>query len=75
MKITENCIKRSVRTFIQAAVAYLAVNITVVNFSDEKSAIKSALLGLAVSTVAAGLSAVMNLEKKEGDKNDNGQLG
>jgi hypothetical protein len=45
-------------------VAYVAVNIAIVDFSDGKEALKSTLIGLAVSSLAAGLSAVMNLEKK-----------
>lgn len=68
LKITKNCLIRAFRTFIQAAIAYVAVNIALIDFSDEKSALKSALIGLAVSALAAGISAVMNLEKGECDK-------
>lgn len=68
MKITKNCLIKAFRTFIQAAIAYLAVNIAFIDFSNEKTAIKSALIGLAVSALAAGISAVMNLEKGECDK-------
>lgn len=75
MKITKNSVKRALRTFVQAAVAYFTVNIALINFDSEKNAIKSALIGLAVSTLAAGLAAVMNLEGKEDDSHDNGQLG
>lgn len=75
MKITKNSAKRALRTFVQAAVAYFTVNIALINFDSEKNAIKSALIGLAVSTLAAGLAAVMNLEGKEDDSHDNGQLG
>ncbi len=75
MKITKNSAKRALRTFVQAAVAYFTVNIALINFDSEKSAIKSALIGLAVSTLAAGLAAVMNLEGKEDNSHDNGQLG
>jgi hypothetical protein len=64
MKVTKVCIKKALRTFIQSAVAYVAVNIAIVDFSDGKEALKSTLIGLAVSSLAAGLSAVMNLEKK-----------
>lgn len=65
MSCTKNTIKRALRTFVQTALGYLAVNVAVVDFSAEKQLIKSALCGLGVSAVAAGLSAVMNLEKKE----------
>ncbi len=72
MKITNECLKRAVRTFLQSALAYLTVNIVLIDFSSEKSVLKSALVGLAVSTLAAGLSAVMNLEKRGNCSNDNG---
>ncbi len=58
-------IKRAVRTFGQAAVGYIVANLVVVDFSSGKDVVKSALIGLGVSALAAGLSAVMNLQKKE----------
>ncbi len=63
--ITRETIKRAARTFIQAIIAYLAVNLAVVDFTAEKQVIKSALIGLAVSALSAGISAVMNLQKPE----------
>lgn len=72
MKFTKECFKRALRTFLQAVIAYLAVNIVLIDFSDGKAALKSALTGLAVSAIAAGISAVMNLEKKEDCTDDNG---
>jgi hypothetical protein len=73
MKFTKECLKRSVRTFLQAAVAYLCVHLMVIDFSDQSESLKQVFIGLAVSTVAAGLSAVMNLEKKGGcSEDDNG---
>lgn len=70
MRFTKETLKRALRTFLQTAIAYIAVNIAVVDFS-EKEAAKSAVIGLIVSSVAAGLAAVMNLEKKE-DMNNEG---
>lgn len=64
MKITKNTLKKAMRTFIQTAVGYIAVNIAVVDFSAEKSALKSALVGIAVSAASAGICAAMNLERK-----------
>lgn len=61
--ITKETAKRAGRTFIQAAIGYIAVNITVVDFSGGSDVIKSALCGLAVSAIAAGIAAVMNREK------------
>ncbi len=49
-------VKRALRTFLQTAVGYIAVNIAATDLS-----VKSAVLGLAVSAAAAGMAAVMNL--------------
>ncbi len=51
-------VKRALRTFIQTAVGYIAVNIATTDLS-----VKSAVLGLAVSAVAAGVAAVMNVKE------------
>ena len=62
MKFNKECLRRAWRTFIQAAVAYITVNIVLIDFSGEKSV---------VAAVAAGLAAVMNLSKG-GCADDNG---
>lgn len=72
MKITKNSLIKAFRTFIQSAIAYLAVNFALIDFSDSKQAVKTALVGLGVSALSAGLCAVMNLERKGDDSNDNG---
>ena len=59
----KNCVRRALRTFLQTAIGYLAVNIAVVDFSADKAALKSCLVGLGVSAVSAGISAVMNLKE------------
>lgn len=59
----KNCVRRALRTFLQTAIGYLAVNIAVVDFSADKAALKSCLIGLGVSAVSAGISAVMNLKE------------
>lgn len=64
MKFTKETLKRTIRTFIQALVAYLIVALPTVDFTVEKEVLKSTLLGLGASALAAGLSAVMNLEEK-----------
>lgn len=64
MKFTKETFKRAFRTFIQAAIGYIAVNIAVVDFSSGKEVIKSALIGLAVSAISAGIAAVMNLSNE-----------
>ena len=55
-------VKRAVRTFGQAAVGYILANIAFIDLSSGKDVAKPALIGLGVSAVAAGLSAVMNLQ-------------
>ncbi len=51
-------LKRALRTFLQTAVGYIAVNVVTVDFS-----VKSAVVGFAVAATAAGLAAVMNMEE------------
>lgn len=56
--LKKNCVKRAVRTFLQTAIGYIAVNVATTDLT-----VKSAVLGLAVSAVSAGLAAVMNLKE------------
>lgn len=51
-------VRRALRTFLQTAIGYIAVNIATTDLS-----VKSAVLGLAVSAVAAGVAAAMNLKE------------
>lgn len=53
--------RRAIRTFVQSALGYLIVAVPAVDFAAEKAVIKSALIGIGVSAVAAGIAAVMNL--------------
>lgn len=66
MKATKETFKRAVRTFCQTAIGYIAVNVTLIDFGSGKEVIESAIAGLIVSAIASGLSAVMNLEAKNG---------
>lgn len=68
MKFTKETLNRMIRTFIQTAVSYIAIHIVTVDFSESKNLLRAALTGIAVSVAAAGLSAVMNLEKKQIDE-------
>lgn len=61
-KFTKETAKRAVRTFLQAAVAYIAVNLVAVDFTGGKEAVKSALIGLGISALSAAFAAVMNLQ-------------
>lgn len=55
-----NWIKRAIRTFAQTAFGYISVNIVAVDWSADRSVVKTAVIGLGISAMAAGLSAVMN---------------
>lgn len=63
MKFTKETWRRALRTFLQAAVSYIAVNLCIVDFSAGSDVLTSALVGLGASALAAGIAAVMNLEK------------
>lgn len=65
MKFTKNTAKRALRTFIQAFISFILVNYTMIDVTGDRSAIKQAVIGLLISALAAGISAVMNLEGKE----------
>lgn len=64
-KFTKETLRRAGRTFLQTAIAYLAANLCVIDFTASKDVIYSALFGLAVSAAAAGLAAIMNMETVE----------
>ncbi len=68
MKITKETLRRAGRTFLQAAIPYIATNICIVDFSQPKEIVTSAIVGLIVSAGAAGIAAVMNLEKTESEE-------
>lgn len=68
MCFTKNCLKRALCTFLQTALGYILANLalflTGTDFANAEMW-KSAVCGLLVSSVSAGLSAVMNLEKRK----------
>ena len=59
-------LKRAARTFIQAALGYVAANLIYIVSSSPESYdyMKNTVMGLLISAVAAGLSAVMNMPHK-----------
>lgn len=65
MKITKETVLRACRTFIQSALAYITVNAMYINFTGDKAGDKSALLGLLIASLSAGIAGAMNLEKEE----------
>ncbi|MDP4118502.1 MAG: hypothetical protein Q8873_04860 [Bacillota bacterium] len=66
----KNMIKRTARTFFQAALGYFAANVVgMINGWDmQKSSLERILLGLVVAAVAAGIAAVMNMPNSKGGK-------
>lgn len=64
----KNWIKRAVRTFIQTAIGYISVNIIAVDWTADKSVVKTAIIGVSISAVAAGLAAVINFIEDENKK-------
>lgn len=63
MVFTKETFIKALRTFVQACLAYIAVNITLIDFTNDKEVIRTALIGLGTSAVASGIAAAMNLEK------------
>ena len=57
--IKKEWLRRAVRTFIQTAAGYISVNIVTTDLT-----VKSAVFGLAVCAVSAGVAAIMNLENE-----------
>ena len=70
MVFTKKTVYNALRTFLQSALAYVAVNLTLIDFTNDENVVRTALIGLATSAVASGIAAVMNLEKKELSDND-----
>ena len=58
-------LRRAARTFAEAALGYVAANIVMAISTGESISVKkTALLGLCMSAVASGISAVLNMPKK-----------
>lgn len=62
IKFTKETAKRMLKTFVQTAAGYIIVNIAGVDFTGDRDVVKTALIGLALSAVSAGLAAIMNLQ-------------
>ena len=65
-------LKRSVRTFVQAAAGYIAANLVMCasGIGADGKTLESAVLTLVAAAVAAGLAAVMNLPKQKKEAGD-----
>lgn len=68
MKFTKETLRRTVRTFLQAACGFLATTGIATLINNDYAVTKNIVLGLIGSAVSAGIAAVMNLEG--GDLNE-----
>lgn len=64
-------IKRAARTFVQAAIGYIAANLMLIQWTDE-GAVKKGVITLITAAVACGLAALMNLPKSGEDEGEKG---
>lgn len=63
-RTVKECLIRALRTFVQAAAGYIVANAAAVTVgAAETDMLKSALVGLGVSAIAAGFAALMNKPK------------
>lgn len=58
--LSKEPVKRALRTFVQAAASYIAVNVVTLDFTAS-----NAVKGFIISAIAAGIAAAMNIERKE----------
>lgn len=68
MKFTKETLRRTLRTFLQAACGFLATQGMAVLATNDYNVAKNILIGLIGSAVSAGIAAVMNLEGGEADE-------
>lgn len=60
----KNWMKRALRTALQTAIGYICAALPAVDWTQDKAAIRAALVGIGVTAVSAGIAAVMNLEEE-----------
>ena len=56
----KNWMKRALRTFFETAFGYIATAIALVDFSADGAVVKSTLIGIFTSAIAAGIAAAIN---------------
>lgn len=68
-------LKRAARTFFQTAVGYIATNLVCISSGiTEIDKLPAVIIGVAISAVAAGLSALMNMPLNySSSPNDDGE--
>ena len=57
--LSKEPVRRALRTFIQAAAGFVAVNLVTLDFTAT-----NAVKGFIISAIAAGIAAAMNIEKE-----------
>ncbi|MGN1051007.1 MAG: hypothetical protein ACI4QE_01765 [Acutalibacteraceae bacterium] len=63
-QFSKNCVRRALRTFLQTALAYIVTNVTcTLSGITDISQAKTIIIGVIISAIAAGISAVMNLKE------------
>ena len=67
MKITKETIRRMLRTFLQVAVGILASNLALLPWTADSAELKAAVTGMLATAIAAGIAAIMNMER-DGDR-------
>lgn len=67
-KTNRTWVSRMLRTFIQTAAGCLAVGLPTVNFNDGWDIVKKSLIGLAITAIASGLAAAMNIYDEKENK-------
>lgn len=62
--LTKSCLKRAGKTFVEAALSYIIINLDTLFNTDVKS-LKTIGTAVLMSAIAAGVSAVWNLKKED----------
>lgn len=76
MKFKNDIKERMLKTFIQSLLGYIAVNIWLIDFNNEREVILNSCLALIIAGVSSALCVMMNLETNneiniEEEENDN----
>lgn len=68
MKFTRETLRRTLRTFLQAACGFLATQGIAILMNNDYNVTRNIAIGLIGSAVSAGIAAVMNLEGGESNE-------
>lgn len=62
--LTPSCLKRAGKTFVEAALSYVIINLDAI-FAADSGTVSTILQTVLLSSIAAGISAVWNLKKED----------